>query len=102
VKKMIAGASVAALLGLSLPGHAADIAAGAEKARTVCAACHGADGISKSPLWPNLRGQKEQYIAKQLKAFQADTRTDPLMTAQAKALSEADVANVAAYFASLK
>ncbi|RME17068.1 MAG: cytochrome c4, partial [Bdellovibrio sp.] len=41
-----------------------DPAKGKVKATTVCAACHGANGISSNPLWPNLKGQKEQYIIK--------------------------------------
>lgn len=80
---------------------AGDIAAGKAKA-AVCAACHGAAGISPQPMWPNLAGQKDQYIVKQLKAFKDGTRKDPLMTAQAANLTDEDMANLAAYFSSLK
>jgi cytochrome c553 len=80
---------------------AADAAAGKAKA-VVCAACHGAQGISANPIWPNLKGQKAAYIVKQLKAFKAGTRKDPLMGPQAAQLSEADMANVAAHFSGLK
>lgn len=82
------------------PAMAADIAAGKAKA-AVCAACHGADGISMIPMYPNLAGQKEAYLLKQLKAFKSGTRTDPVMGGQAAMLSDADMENLAAYFASL-
>jgi len=103
MKKLITTAAVIA--GISAFGTAmaaGDIAAGKTKATTVCAACHGPNGISPQPLWPNLRGQKEQYIIKQLKAFKDGTRKDPLMSPQAAQLSDQDIENVAAYFSSLK
>jgi len=78
-----------------------DAAAGKAKAAT-CAGCHGAKGISAIPTYPNLAGQKEAYIVKQLKAFKDKSRTDPTMNAMAAPLSDADMANVAAYFSSLK
>lgn len=81
--------------------NAADIAAGKAKAAT-CAACHGANGISAIPMYPNLAGQKEAYMVKQLKAFKSGERKDPVMSAMAMPLSDADIANVSAYFASLK
>ncbi len=81
--------------------HAADIAAGKAKSAT-CAACHGANGISAIPMYPNLAGQKEAYMVKQLKAFKSGERKDPVMSAMAMPLSDADIANVSAYFASLK
>jgi len=93
--------AIAAALALSAGNvMAADVAAGKAKA-AVCAACHGADGISAIPNYPNLKGQKAAYIVKQLKAFKAGTRKDPVMSAQAAALSDADIENLAAYFESL-
>ena len=80
---------------------AADIAAGKAKSAT-CAACHGANGISAIPMYPNLAGQKELYLVKQLKAFRDGTRKDPVMAPMAAPLSDADIANLSAYFASLK
>lgn len=80
---------------------AGDVAAGKAKAAT-CAGCHGAAGISAVPTYPNLAGQKEAYLAKQIKAFREGTRTDPTMNAMAKPLTDADVANLSAYFSSLK
>lgn len=77
---------------------AADIEAGKAKSAT-CVACHGPAGISTNPLWPNLAGQHEQYLAKQIKAFRDGTRTDPLMAPMVAALTDADIANLAAYYA---
>ena len=78
-----------------------DAAAGKVKAAT-CAGCHGANGISAMPTYPNLAGQKEAYLVKQLKAFKDKSRKDPTMNAMAAPLSDADMANVAAYFAGMK
>lgn len=80
--------------------QAGDAAAGKAKANS-CVACHGANGISNNPIYPSLAGQKEQYLAKQMKAFRDGQRQDPVMTAMAKPLSDADIANLAAYYADL-
>lgn len=80
---------------------AADLAAGKARA-AVCAGCHGANGISNNPLWPNLAGQKAAYLAKQIKAFKSGERKDPSMEPMAKPLSDADIENISAYFESLK
>ncbi len=102
MKKIIMVAAV--IVGMSALGSASaagDAAAGKVKA-AVCAACHGMNGISVNAMWPNLAGQKADYIIKQLKAFKAGTRKDPLMSPQAAALSDQDIENVAAHFSSLK
>ena len=78
-----------------------DAAAGKAKAAS-CNACHGANGISAIPTYPNLAGQKEAYLVKQMKAFKDGTRKDPTMNAMAKPLSDADMANIAAHFSGLK
>ena len=78
-----------------------DAAAGKAKSAT-CAGCHGAAGVSMIPTYPNLAGQKEAYLTKQMKAFKEGTRTDPTMNAMAKPLSDADMANLSAYYAGLK
>lgn len=84
----------------SVSAMAGDAEAGKSRAAT-CAGCHGTAGISSNPLWPNLAGQKEGYLVKQLKAFREGTRTDPMMSPMAKPLSDADIENLAAYFSSL-
>lgn len=90
----------AALVCLSTSTLAAgDAAAGKAKA-AVCSACHGADGNSTNPLWPKLAGQHADYLVKQLKAFKSGERKDPSMGPMATPLSDADMANLAAYYAS--
>ncbi|MFT5756008.1 MAG: cytochrome c553 [Alteromonadaceae bacterium] len=93
--------AIAATVMMASPVFAGDAAAG--KAKTgMCAACHGAAGISAVPMYPNLAGQKEAYLAKQLRDFKSGARKDPVMGPMAMALNDEDVANVAAYYASLK
>lgn len=89
------------LLGLSLAAQAGDFGAGKAKAST-CASCHGSAGISANALWPNLAGQQEQYLIKQLKAFREGERSDPLMSPMSKSLSDEDIENLATYYANLK
>lgn len=95
----------AILLGVMLassavPAMAADVAAGKAKS-AMCAACHGAEGVSAVPMYPNLAGQKEMYLVKQLKDFKSGKRNDPVMQPMSAGLSDADIANIAAYYASL-
>ena len=79
---------------------AADIAAGKAKSVT-CGACHGSNGISMIPMYPNLAGQKEQYLVLQMKAFRDGERKNMVMAPMAAGLSDTDIANVSAYFSSL-
>lgn len=99
-KALIAGLT-STLMFFSAGSIAGDAAAGKAKAAT-CNACHGANGISAVPNYPNLAGQKSAYTAKQLKAFKAGERKDPTMNAMAAPLSDADIANLAAFYESLK
>ena len=101
MKRTITLTLTAALLIAAGPATAGDVAAGKIKSAT-CAGCHGANGISNNPLWPNLAGQKEAYLIKQLKAFRAGDRSDPMMSPMAKPLSDADIENLAAFFSSLE
>ncbi|GAB57693.1 c-type cytochrome [Rheinheimera nanhaiensis] len=79
---------------------AADIDAGKAKA-AVCAACHGANGISVIPDYPNLAGQKVRYLEASIKAYRDGERKNPIMSPMASGLSDADIANIAAFYASL-
>jgi cytochrome c553 len=79
---------------------AGDAAAGKAKSAT-CVACHGAAGVSTNPMWPNLAGQKDMYLAKQMKDFRDGKRSDPVMAPMAKGLSDEDIANLAAYYSGL-
>ena len=104
MKKLTTTIIALTCLAPSLAMAAGDAAAGKAKAG-VCAACHGANGISAIPMYPNLAGQKELYLVNAMKAYKAGQRTGgmaPVMTGQATALSEADINNLAAYFANLK
>jgi len=91
----------ALLIGIALAplAQAADIEAGKAKAATVCAACHGANGISTSESIPHLAAQRAGYLAAQLRALKDGTRKNPMMNAIASQLSADDIANLAAYFA---
>ena len=80
---------------------AGDAAVGKAKSLT-CAGCHGTNGISNNPMWPNLAGQKQGYLASALKMYRDGRRNNVMMTAMAKNLSDADIANLAAYYANLK
>jgi len=80
---------------------AGDVAAGKAKSMS-CAACHGQAGISNNPMWPNLAGQKDAYLAKQMRDFKSGARKDPIMGGMSAALSDADIDNLAAYYSSLK
>lgn len=92
---------LATLAGIGSAHAAADVAAGKAKVEEVCAACHGANGVSVSAAIPNLAGQKPAYLMAQLKAFKAGTRKNDIMNAIAGQLAAAEIENVAAYFASL-
>lgn len=80
--------------------QAGDAAAGAKKT-TTCVACHGKDGISIAPTYPNLACQKEQYLVKAIKAYKSGARNDPMMKPMVASLSDSDVENVAAYYSAL-
>ena len=64
-----------------------------------CAACHGVSGNSATPVWPNLAGQHARYIEKQLRDFRDGKRRNPQMSPMAANLSDADIADLAAYYA---
>jgi cytochrome c553 len=68
----------------------------------MCGACHGAAGISAIPTYPNLAGQKEAYLVIQLKAFKSGARNNAVMKGMVASLSDTDMADLAAYYASLK
>jgi len=96
--KAVAGLSLVLLAVSSAQG--ADIEAGKAKVQAVCAACHGANGLSVSDAIPNLAGQKPAYLEIQLRALKEGARKNPIMNAIAGQLSNDDISNVAAYFAS--
>jgi cytochrome c553 len=111
---MIRTAALAILFATSFVSHAseqahakADPAKGKAIAETVCVACHGADGNSQIAANPILAQQGEEYLYKQLKNFKAAdgkpaARNNPIMGGMVAALSDDDMKNVAAWFASQK
>ncbi len=88
------------LLLFAVTSHAGDTEAGKAKSVT-CAACHGGAGISPVGTFPNLAGQKEEYLAAQIKAFRDGARVSAQMQPMVSGLSDDDIANLAAYYASL-
>ena len=88
-----------ALLVFAATAPAADIEAGNATVAAVCAACHGANGVSVSDTIPNLAGQRATYLQLQLKALKDGTRKNPIMNAIAAQLSGEDIDNVVAWFA---
>jgi cytochrome c553 len=89
-----------AFAALAAPAAARDLAAGAAKAKEVCAACHGMDGNSQTPDYPRIGGQYEDYLAKALRDYKSGARKNPIMAGFAGALTPQDIRNLAAYYAS--
>ena len=86
----------------SLPGTLlarGDAASGKEKSQ-VCQACHGLDGKSIAPTYPNLAGQHESYLVKALADYRAGRRTNPVMAPMAANLSDQDIEDLAAWYSS--
>jgi cytochrome c553 len=76
-----------------------DASAGKEKSQ-VCQACHGLDGKSIAPTYPNLAGQYESYLVKALADYRAGRRTNPVMAPMAANLSDQDIEDLAAWYSS--
>jgi len=77
-----------------------DLAKGQTISTNVCGACHTADGSRGSPANPILQGQHPEYLAKQLSEFKAGKRVNAIMQGMAATLSEADIRDVTAFYAS--
>jgi len=80
---------------------AGDAEAG-KAASATCAGCHGADGNSTIPTNPKLAGQYESYIVQALKSYRSGARQSPIMSGFAAALTDQQIADLAAYFSSQK
>ena len=81
------------------PAVQGDAAAGQAKS-ALCATCHGADGNSELAVNPKLAGQNAAYLLKQMQDYRSGARQDPIMPALLAALSEQDMADIAAWYAS--
>jgi len=80
--------------------NAAGQASAAVKAKgAICTNCHGANGVATDRSWPNLAGNSKEYLVNALKAYQDGTRTNAVMSALTKDLSDADIDNLASYYA---
>jgi cytochrome c553 len=96
-----AAAVMAAALLLGGPSYAAgDAEAGRQKALR-CQTCHGLDGVAKIPDAPHIGGQNEFYLINSLKAYKTGLRQNDMMNLIVSDLSDQDIADLAAYFASL-
>lgn len=93
---------VAASTMVCAPAMAQDAKAGRAKASVQCAVCHGQDGVSQLPVAPNLAGQIDIYLAKALEDFRSGKRVNEMMSVVSKDLSDADIANLSAWYASIK
>lgn len=86
-------AAVIAMCLVCFPASANNIA------KNTCAACHGADGNSVNPEWPNLAGQHSKYIVQQLQAYKSGVRENPNMSAMVTNLSDDDILAIGDYYA---
>ncbi|WP_271460763.1 c-type cytochrome [Pantoea leporis] len=97
--------TAAALFAAALPALAdGDVNVGAQKAAS-CMACHGAEGKSAVPLYPNLAGQHAPYLLHSLQAYKKGERSGgqaEVMKAFVAGLSDQDMADLSAYYSSLK
>jgi cytochrome c553 len=97
--------AAATIVGLSMVATTAlaagDAAAGRRKA-VACQTCHGLDGLSKIPDAPNLAGQPEPYLVKAIDDFRQGTRRNDMMSLVVERLQDQDVADLAAYYASIE
>lgn len=89
---------------LPLAAHAAGDAEAGKAKSTPCSICHGSDGRSQIPMYPKLAGQHQMYLANALKAYKSGDRRGAMasmMTPNVAMLSEQDIDDLAAYYASL-
>jgi cytochrome c553 len=103
---MMKNMSVMVVAGLlSFSAWAAGDAAVGKSKSAICVACHGAEGKVSVPLYPNLAGQNAMYLEQALQSYKKGERTGgqaEVMKIYVAALSDADIADLAAYYASLK
>jgi cytochrome c553 len=81
---------------------AGDPRAGRRLAGARCAACHGNDGIAVLPEAPNLAGQNAAYSAAQLRLYRSGERRHELMTVVSQELTDAQIADLAAWYAAIE
>lgn len=90
------------LISAAFNSHADDVAAGRAKAEAVCALCHGISGIATLPNAPNLAGQQAMYTSEQLKNYRSGKRQNEVMGVIAKALTDTEITQLAAWYNAIK
>lgn len=108
MRRFLSAARLRPVWGLVLPlslwaaaAQANDPEAGRTKAQS-CAVCHGQNGLSTAPDAPNLAGQPAMYVAAQLRAYRSGARRHEVMAVMAKPLTDDDISNLAAWYASIQ
>lgn len=91
---------LACVLAFGVSAAQADVQAGRAKAIS-CVVCHGEFGVSKLPNTPHLAGQPEIYLVEQLKSYRSGKRSNEIMNVIAKPLTDAEITNLTAWFASI-
>jgi cytochrome c553 len=102
MKALAFGACLAMLFATQNQAYAGDAKAGRQKVDSVCAVCHGADGLAKIPEAPNLAGQTESYLIEQITAFKTGERKNEMMSVVVQDLSPDDIENLAAYYSGIE
>ena len=97
---LAAGLVAMGLAGPAIAQTAGDASAGKAKAG-LCSACHGPAGMSVNPLWPNLAGQHQAYLAAQIRAYRDGERVEITMQPFVQDLTDQDIEDLAAWYASL-
>ena len=98
----VAGVASATAVHAQTPAGKPDLARAQSIVKDVCAACHGTDGSSTSPVNPNLAGQQAEYITLQLMHFQSGVRVSPVMQGMAATLKPEDMKALGVYFSQQK
>jgi cytochrome c553 len=101
-EKMKRFVSVAVTAFLAVNSFADDVALGRAKADAACALCHGPNGVASMPSAPNLAGQQAIYLSEQLKNYRSGKRHHEVMTYIAKPLTDAEIAQLAAWYSAIK
>ena len=101
-KALVFGACLAVCFAAQDRAEAGDAKAGRAKVESVCAVCHGLDGVAKIPEAPNLAGQSENYLIEQITAFKSGERKNEMMSVVVQDLSPDDIENLAAYYSAIE
>ena len=100
---MVLALGLTGILAASAASAQGSAVGGATKIKSLgCINCHGRDGVSKLPEAPNLAGQVQTYIVSSLQAYKTGARKNELMNTVAEPLSDADIQDLSAYYASIQ